>query len=133
MALAFDENRLLVKIDGTCRVITTRTELERKLVAEIKQKQREITGAAITAQENERVLLGAELHDNINQILATVKLYMASVLMDDTKRIALIEESHDLISLAMEEIRKLSKSLAPPTLGIMTLKDAIAEMIRSIQ
>lgn len=78
-------------------------------------------------------MLGAELHDNMNQIPAAVKLYMESAPVDDTKRIALIEESHDLISLAMEEIRKLSKSLAPPTLGIMTLKDAIAEMIRTIQ
>ena len=39
-------------------------------------KQREITDAVLTAQENERADIGKELHDNLNQILGATKLYI---------------------------------------------------------
>ncbi|RYG51879.1 MAG: PAS domain S-box protein, partial [Chitinophagaceae bacterium] len=56
--------------------ITDQVELERRLEKERQLKQQEITLAAVTAQEQERLHIGRELHDNINQILATVRLYI---------------------------------------------------------
>ncbi|MBK6635964.1 MAG: hypothetical protein IPG38_18260 [Chitinophagaceae bacterium] len=40
------------------------------------KNRKEITDAVISAQEQERQELGAELHDNINQILAGSLLYL---------------------------------------------------------
>ena len=40
------------------------------------EKQKLLTSISIKAQEKERKLIGRELHDNINQILATAKLYI---------------------------------------------------------
>jgi signal transduction histidine kinase len=45
--------------------------MERQL--EIQQK--ESTAAVIKVQKNGRALVSRELHDNVNQVLTTVKLY----------------------------------------------------------
>ena len=113
--------------------ITGRVLLEEKLAEEKIKKQQEITAAVITAQAHERTFLGEELHDNINQILATSKLYLDCVLTDIVPRINLVKDSKDLIQHAMEEIRKLSKTLLPPTLGEGGLQEALNDTIESIK
>jgi PAS domain S-box-containing protein len=129
----FDVKGKLTRIDGTCNDITARIELQEKLSQEIKQRQQEITAAVISAQEMERSVLGEELHDNINQILATAKLYIGSALADEKSRIELMKESRGFINNAMDEIRKLSKTLAPPSLGKVSLTDAITDITDSIK
>jgi PAS domain S-box-containing protein len=123
-----DAEGVLVRIDGTCHDITERVKLENKLAVERKYQQQQLTAAAITAQENERSFLGQELHDNINPILATAKLYLDCSISEEEKRVALVKESKGFITMAMQEIRKLSKSLVPPSLGDITLRDAIADL-----
>ena len=112
--------------------ITERVLLEGKL-AEIRiKKQIEITEAIITAQERERSFLGEELHDNINQVLATSKLYLDRAIASPHLRDDLMTSSRNYIYDAMEEIRKLSKSLLPPSLGEITLLEAVTEMIDNL-
>jgi len=92
-----------------------------------------MTAAAITAQENERTFLGEELHDNINPILATAKLYLDSAITDGPNSLARLKESKAFITTAMTEIRTLSRSLIPPSLGDITLKEAISDMINNLR
>src|SRR5262249_22560254 len=86
----FDVHGKPEKVIGTCKDITERKLAEQKLTAVEKEKhrlkdqinkqkilkQKEITRATIKAQEKERLELGRELHDNVNQILSTSKLYI---------------------------------------------------------
>jgi PAS domain S-box-containing protein len=123
----------VVRIDGLCNDITDKIKLEKKLAEEKRQKQQQITAAAITAQENERSFLGAELHDNINPILATAKLYLDCSISAEDRRVNLIKDSQGFISKAIHELRTLSKSLIPPSLGKITLQDAVTDMIGNIQ
>ncbi|UEG51233.1 PAS domain S-box protein [Ferruginibacter lapsinanis] len=113
--------------------ITERVQLERKLLEEKIKNQKEITEAIITAQEFERSFLGEELHDNINQILATSKLYMDVSINSDILRKDLMTSSRNYLADAMEEIRKLSKSLQPPSLGETSLQSAVNEMLGNIK
>jgi signal transduction histidine kinase len=113
--------------------ITERVLLEKKLVEEKLKKQQEITDAVITAQERERSFLGEELHDNINQILATSKLYLDLAVASDGLRKDLMRDSRNFTMTAMEEIRKLSKSLLPPSLGEMSLQEALSELVDNIR
>ena len=113
--------------------ITNRVMLERKLVDEKIKNQKEITDAVITAQEKERSFLGEELHDNINQILAASKLYLDTALSSDHLQKDIIKDSRGFLINAMEEIRKLSKSLLPPSLGGTSLVDTLNELIGTIQ
>lgn len=45
----------------------------------------------------------------------------------------LLTDSRNYIMTAMEEIRKLSKSLLPPSLGETSLPDALSELIENMR
>lgn len=130
---SLNEAGIVARIDGICNDITNRTELEKALAEEIREKQREITAAVITAQENERYFLGEELHDNINPILSTARLYIDCVLSGDERQQHLLSESKDFIGTAINEIRTLSKSLIPPSLGDIGLVEALEDMVNNIR
>lgn len=113
--------------------ITEKVLLENSLNEERKIRHRQITEAVITGQEKERTQLGEELHDNINQILASTKLYLECSLKDEKPRADLVNESKLLVEKAMTEIRKLSKSLLPPSLGEVGLLQALNELAENIK
>ena len=113
--------------------ITGQIELEVKLSTERLKRQQEITAAVITAQEQEREELGKELHDNINQILATTRLYIEYAQTNAGKRDELLNSAKDFIMSAVNGIRDLSKSLSPPSLGEVGLIVALEELFDSIR
>jgi len=113
--------------------ITERIQLENSLNAEREIRQQQITEAVITGQEIERTELGEELHDNINQILASTKLYIECAIKDIDPRKDLIAKSKILIEKAMKEIRNLSRSLIPPSLGEIGLLQALCDLVEHIK
>jgi PAS domain S-box-containing protein len=113
--------------------VTERIRLEKELALQQKLKQQQITEVVLGAQERERYELGQELHDNINQILATSKLYLDVAIEEKEPRLELLAKSRKNISVAIEEIRKLSKDLIVPSLNDLGLTQSIKELIRSIQ
>ena len=113
--------------------VTERIRLEKELALQQKLKQQQLTEVVLGAQERERFELGQELHDNINQILATSKLYLDVAIEEKEPRVELLVKSRKNIALAIEEIRKLSKDLIAPTLHDLGLTQSIKELIRSIQ
>jgi len=128
-----DESANAIRLKGFNQDITERVLLEKKLVEEKLKNQTEITDAVIIAQERERSFLGEELHDNINQILATSKLYIEVAIADNNLRKDILETSKSYLMTAMEEIRKLSKSLLPPSLGGTSLVQALTELIENMK
>lgn len=107
---------------------------KQKAAREEEQKQRHklITEAVIRAQENERSLIGLELHDNINQVLTTVKLHNEMVLegIGDAKTI--LPRTLKYLQDCINEIRSLSKRLSAPTLGKISLEESVKDLIDSI-
>jgi signal transduction histidine kinase len=126
-----DQDEMIAMIvtsrDVTEMKIAQQTLLDQKL-----NRQKQITKATIRAQEKERSHIGKELHDNINQILTTTKLYIDMALAEEEIREELLAKSLENVSRAICEIRKLSKSLVPPSLGDIGLWDAVEEMIAGL-
>ncbi|MEP6584791.1 MAG: PAS domain S-box protein [Ginsengibacter sp.] len=135
-AKKFMENRVMV----IARDIT-----ERKKVEEVLQKseanlekeklkaQQEITDAVITVQENERHQIGLELHDNVNQLLATSRLYLRIAKRGDIeKKTMALNEVDKLIDNAIGEIRNLSHSLISPFLKCHGLADSLGHLLKTI-
>src|SRR5687767_296801 len=117
---------------GAMMDITERKKLQDELASQTIARQKQVTEATIMAQEKERAEIGRELHDNINQILTTTKMYLDMAITEADIREELMLKSHQNISSAIEEIRILSKSLVPPSLGDIGLKEAISEMINNL-
>jgi len=89
--------------------------------------------AVVDAQEKERADIGYELHDNVNQILSTSKLYLELAKNDETQRMDLISRSISSIGDAVAEIRHISQSLVPASiddLGLIASVDDLLENIR---
>ncbi|MBX2940138.1 MAG: PAS domain S-box protein [Ferruginibacter sp.] len=115
--------------------ITEQVLLENQLTAEQNLKQKEITRAVITAQEQERQHISRELHDNINQILATTRLYVEYAMTNEAMRMQLLGNAKDLILTAVNEIRNLSRALLPSaieTAGLIASLDDLFDSIKKI-
>lgn len=127
------ENGELIGLVGISHDITERKTLQEELAANNINRQRQVTEATILAQEKERAEIGRELHDNINQILTTTKMYLDMAYTEKDIAEELILKSHENISTTIEEIRSLSKSLVPPSLGDIGLREAVREMIENMK
>ncbi|MEP7164059.1 MAG: PAS domain S-box protein [Ferruginibacter sp.] len=112
--------------------VTDKIQLENSLNEERQIRQKQITDAVITGQERERSELGEELHDNINQILASTRLYIECAIADENPRKDLLDKGRVLLDSAMKEIRKLSRTLLPPSLGEISLIEALNDLTKDI-
>jgi signal transduction histidine kinase len=93
------------------------------------QEQRKITRAILLAGEQERSNIGRELHDNVNQILASVKLFL-SVAGEKASgsNTDYLHNATKLLNEAIEEIRKISQHQVTP-LKKVDLKEIIQLLI----
>lgn len=101
---------------------------------ELKVQKQKMLEAVLSAQENERQLIGRELHDNINQILTAVKLNLDFAQENEGSNKVFISNSIKNITTVMLEIRKLTKELIIPgnikELGIVnSIKDLLKDML----
>lgn len=125
---------------GTCQDITEKVKAEQQLVEYSEQiarerieHQRKLVRASIESQERERAEIGRELHDNINQILAVTKAYIEASLQEKDMLEELIQRSVRNLQMAINEIRKISKSLVPPVMDKNGLVDSVQDLIENIQ
>jgi two-component system sensor histidine kinase UhpB len=116
-----------VRMIGAMRDITEQRFLERTLAEEKEQRQKEIMKAVMDAQENERSEVSYELHESINQILASSKLMLGMELKEKRKNSHLVQASEN-IQKAMDEIRTISYRLNPSIIQLAGLGGALADL-----
>lgn len=113
--------------------ITEKIKAESELIEHRIRQKEMIAKISIQAQETEREELGKELHDNINQLLASSKLYMELARSGNRDSIDwALKKSYENLNLATTEIRQLSKRLVPPALD-NTLLETIADLTNEIR
>ena len=98
--------------------------------------RRQLVRAVMDTQESERRKLAEELHDNVNQLLGVVKLYIEHSITNDNIREGLLKKSNEYIDKAIAELRNLSKNLAPPLLKELGLEhsvNSLADVISGVQ
>jgi PAS domain S-box-containing protein len=89
-----------------------------------------MTRAIIQAQEDERYEIGAELHDNVCQLLTTSQLglYMLEGKLDEASK-KWYDQSLELIIRSLKEIRNLSHRLAPAFFDDTKIADSFSSLI----
>jgi PAS domain S-box-containing protein len=114
-----------------CTDITERRLLENQLEKERLERIKEITDAVITAEESERQEIGRELHDNIQQILVSSRLFLSMIKEKDISASGhkYLQQTNQMIMSAVDEIRNLSHSMIAPFMEGTTLKEAIEKII----
>ncbi len=126
------ENGLPVKMIGSLQDVSALKALQHKLDDERLQRQKDISETVIRVQEKERTRIGHELHDNVNQILSTAKLFIDMLAPAGKEQQEMRQKSSEYLLLAIEEIRKLSRELVVPQIREDSLADAVQHLIQDI-
>ena len=109
--------------------ITENLSMQEQLLHARVRQQKEIGRATMEAQEKYREWIGRELHDNINQLLVASNMYLKNIKPAEGANAKYVGKSISIISEAINEIRKLSWSLVPPTLNDIGLKESIENLV----
>ena len=126
--ILFESDNRPYRIIGAMQDVTEINKLQQSLNDERIKRQKELTNATIEGQEKERSEIGRELHDNINQLLTAIKLYLNAASANPEIKDEMISRSVENLSKCIEEIRKLSSSLVPPSIDA----DSFAEIIKDL-
>lgn len=130
--LIFDHEGKINRMIGSMQDITEKRELEKQLLKQELDKQKQVAQAVVNAQEKERADIGKDLHDNVNQILTTAKLYLEMAKHEETETTELISRCSDNIADAINEIRNISRSLVPASIGDLGLVVSIQDLVENI-
>ena len=126
-----DDRRQIIGYVSICRDITVRKDQEKKLEEEQVEKKREIIKAIMEAQEKERREISSELHDNVNQILTTCKLFL-EIARNNPADARFIDVCYVNIQNVIQEIRNISHNLTPYTLKDLGLVATIRDIVEKI-
>lgn len=123
-----------VRAIGALVDITEQKRLTQEMLSSKIEQQKEITRAILQTQEMERNTLGRELHDNINQILASVALKLEYYLEENagnTKDLGIIVNCRDSLQKAIQEARNLSHHMVMPRFSERSLQDELRQLIEN--
>ena len=109
--------------------ITEKVLLEKQLKEEQIDFQKKMTDAIIAAQEKERTEIGRELHDNINQLLASAKMFLKFSRNDEES----YHQTEQILQSAIDEIRKLSHLLVLPSVINSKLTETIDTIVYELK
>ncbi|HEX6543352.1 MAG TPA: sensor histidine kinase [Ktedonobacterales bacterium] len=92
---------------------------------------RNLSGALIRAQEDERQRIARELHDDTGQILTLllIRLKLLESLPGADAVKPQIEELRGLIASAIDQVRRLALNLRPPTIDQLGLLPALRSLV----
>lgn len=135
-AMAIYEGPELIRVIGAMQDVTLRKQAELQQLNEQVQKQRLINQATLQAQEQERNRISGELHDNVNQLLMSAKLHLGVAKNVETPNPELLAKASVYLSMAVDEIRNLSRKLNSSMLretGLLASVHAIANDMHTTQ
>jgi signal transduction histidine kinase len=90
----------------------------------------ELLAAAIA---DERKVIGQELHDNVNQLLTTVKLFVAMLRPESAREVDIRKKTLEYISMAIDDIRQISGELVKKGKPSRGLVQSIQSLIGDIR
>ncbi|MBC8034823.1 MAG: sensor histidine kinase [Chitinophagaceae bacterium] len=126
----YQEGLLIFFKDVTAR--KSQEMLLEKLLKQEITKQKMVARAVVDAQEKERAEIGKELHDNVNQVLSTAKLFLEAAKNNEAERLELMGRSAQNIHIAIDEIRSISRSLMPSAISDLGLIASINDLVENI-
>jgi signal transduction histidine kinase len=127
-----DESGLVTHVCVRGKNVTEQVKLERELENERKKLKNRLIKATLDAQEKQRSEIGRELHDNVNQVLTTIKLYNELCLTEEKTNKKLLLRSVQQVNYCIETLRALSKTLSSPRIEETDIKESVRELVDEI-
>jgi PAS domain S-box-containing protein len=111
--------------------VTELRNLEKRLLEEKLAKEKELIEAKLQAEEEQRTQIGRDLHDGVGQVLAYLSLRLGLAKMKSSANLDELQQLEQSARSALEQVRLLSRTLAPPALRDLGLRDAVIELVDS--
>lgn len=96
-------------------------------------QQDAVSGMLIKMLEHERLVIGQELHDNVNQLLCSAKLHLDLVQVYKADNQKAKNVTIQLLKEAIDEIKKLSRGMVLQKLQTDTLIESVKTFIEDIK
>lgn len=109
--------------------VTEKIALQQMVLEEKFAAQKEVAKAIINTQENERSEIAKELHDNVNQLLTTAKLYIENINYFPDQRESFTQKGIALLQKSIDEIRSISKQLTTPVINDIGFRATLDELL----
>lgn len=122
---------LAAAVDEKKQAENQRKEMEDRLAKEKLEQQRRVSAALLEGVEKQRLDMSRELHDNVCQMLASAKLFVEMSVAENQSEFA--KKGIKFVMDALNEIRRLSHELAPPSFRRLSLVDAVKEHISTLK
>jgi PAS domain S-box-containing protein len=107
-------------------------QLEQEAMGQKVLEQKKISRAIINAQEKERTYIGRELHDNVNQLLASTRIYLGIASKNNDTTRGLLKYPMELLDSAITEIRALSHQHVAPLKNV-DLKQLVNSLMNTLE
>lgn len=104
-------------------------QLELKRIAT--EKELELIQASIQSEENERMRIASELHDDVGATLASARLFLYKE-KDNPYEEQIINQSKELLDESISKIRNISHKLQPAMLQHLGLEMALHSFVETI-
>lgn len=126
----FAEDGKPYRMVGAMNDVTELRKLEQERLHHKTQEQRKVARAMLQGQEKERNQLGRELHDNISQLLAAIKMKLGFSLSHPEKAQNFLQQCVENIQEAITETRNLSHRMVMPRFSESTLRDEMTNLLK---
>lgn len=121
-----------IRITGVMHDVTEVRRLQHQLIEQEVEAQKQIAAITMQAQEKERMEIARELHDNVNQVLATAKIMIDTAkIFPDLHDLCLLK-SQEAIMEAIKELRSLAHSMMPPPLENNEFENILSDLAQNI-
>jgi len=128
----FGDDRIMGIVRDVTEIRKLKRAMELEKMEQKEQEQKKITRAVIKEQERERNFIGKELHDNVNQLLASTKMCLTTAKLAAAGKKDFVDKSLRLIDATIFEIRVLSRKHVTPLKGF-DVKEQIQSTIRIME
>jgi len=105
--------------------------MEHELLEERIGQEKQILEAKLQAEEEQRSQIGRDLHDGVGQMLAYMSLFLNMIKAKAVYDAADIQQLEKTIKQTLEQVRTLSRTLAPPAIRDLGLRDSVVELVNS--
>ena len=100
-------------------------------IHQLKSLLTEVYETRLRAEEEQRDTISRDLHDGVGQMLAYLNIYFNILKEKSRIEISDIEKVQITLRKTIDEIRRISRNLAPPAIKQLGFKEAVMELINS--
>ena len=130
-APVFDANGNICGSVGIHWDVTKIREMEIALREQEVRREKDLSEARMQAEDQQRYEIGQDLHDGVGQMLALINMYIGLIRSNGKLTPKELKDLEDAIQKTVEQVRNLSRLLAPPELKDLGLRESIRELINS--